>query len=144
MRTVLADGEPTVRNALQDLLTQGLDMQVVGEADTALALTRQVQLHRPDLVIVAWNLVATHAESLLAGLRGSSPGLRIVVLGLRPETRHVALTAGADGFISKVDAPELVVRVLRGLQEKESLPEAARPSAAPAVCDQSMSRGVTS
>jgi DNA-binding NarL/FixJ family response regulator len=144
MRAIIADGEPTVRYALRDLLTQGLDMQVVGEADAALALQREVQQHKPDLVIVAWNLVVTDAKSVLAGLRDSSPGLRVVVLGLRPETRHVALKAGADEFISKVDAPEFVVRVLRGPQEKESLPEAARPSAARTVCDQSTSRGVAS
>lgn len=140
MRTVIADGEPTVRNALRDLVTQGLDMQVVGDADTALALQQQVQLHKPDLVIVAWNLVVTDAKSVLAGLRGSSPGLRIVVLGLRPETRHVALKAGADGFVSKVDAPELVVGVLRGRREKKSLPETP-DQAARAVCDQSHKQG---
>lgn len=115
-------------------------MQVVGDADTALALQQQVQLHKPDLVIVAWNLVVTDAKSVLAGLRGSSPGLRIVVLGLRPETRNVALKAGADGFVSKVDAPELVVGVLRGRREKKSLPETP-DQAARAVCDQSHKQG---
>lgn len=113
MRTVLADSEPTLRNALRTLVTQGLDMQVVGEADTVPTMQHQVQLHRPDLVIVAWNLIVTHAESLLAGLRSSSKGLRIVVLGLRSETRRVALEAGADGFISMLDAPEVVMSTLR-------------------------------
>ena len=53
---------------------------------SALALESQVRLQRPDLVIVAWNLVVAHAESVLAALRSSSGSLRIVVLGLRPET----------------------------------------------------------
>jgi DNA-binding NarL/FixJ family response regulator len=124
MRTILADGEPTVRSALRVLLTQDLDMQVVGEADTAEALLRQVRLHEPRLLVVAWNLVAANAGSALSGLRLASPGLRIVVLGLRPETRQVALAAGADGFISKVVAPEDVVRVLEGCHVKESRPAA--------------------
>jgi DNA-binding NarL/FixJ family response regulator len=113
LRTVLADSEPTVRNALRALLTQGLDMQVVGEATTAVELEHEVRLETPDLVIVAWNLIVTHAESVLAALRRSSNGLRVVVLDLRPETRHVALTAGADGFISMVDPPDVVARVLQ-------------------------------
>lgn len=113
MRTVLAEGEPTVRNALRALATQGLGMRVVAEADTALALESQVQLHRPDLVIVAWNLIFTRAESVFAALRNSSSGLRIVVLGPRPETRQIALTAGADGYICMVDAPDVVARVLQ-------------------------------
>ena len=113
MRAVLADGERTVRDALQTLLTQDLGMAVVGVADTAEALLRRVRSHKPDLVVVAWNLVAGDASATFAVLRRSSPDLRIVVLGLRPETRQVALGAGADGFISKVDAGDEVVHTLR-------------------------------
>jgi DNA-binding NarL/FixJ family response regulator len=111
-RTVLAEGQPTVRDALRDLVTHGLGMQVVGEARTLQTLQRQVQAHRPDLAIVDWDLLAESA-SALAGLRACSPGLRVVVVGLRPEMRPAALAAGADGFFSKVDAPEVVVGVLQ-------------------------------
>jgi DNA-binding NarL/FixJ family response regulator len=111
-RTVLAEGQATVRDALRILVTQGLGMQVVGEAKTLQTLQRQVQAHRPDLAIVDWDLLARSA-SVLAGLRACSPGLRIVVVGLRPGMRPAALAAGADGFISKVDAPRIVVGVLK-------------------------------
>ena len=87
-------------------------MQVVGEAGTLHTLQRQVQAHRPDLAIADWDLLARSA-SVLAGLRASSPGLRVVVMGLRPEMRPAVLAAGADGFFSKVDAPDIVVGVLR-------------------------------
>jgi DNA-binding NarL/FixJ family response regulator len=111
-RTVLAEGQSTVRDALRDLVTQGLGMRVVGEARTLQMLQRQVQARRPDLAIVDWDLL-TQSASVLADLRACSPGLRIVVIGLRPEMRRAALAAGADGFISKVDAPEVVVGVLQ-------------------------------
>ena len=113
MRAVLADREPTVRSALRALTTQGLGMQVIGEAGDEAALHHQVQALRPNLVIVAWDLVHDHAEAALAALRGSSEGLRVVVLGLRPETRRQALSAGADAYISMVDAPDVVTRVLQ-------------------------------
>jgi DNA-binding NarL/FixJ family response regulator len=112
MRTVLAEGQPTVRDALRGLVTQGLGMQVVGEAGTLPTLQRQVREQRPDLAIVDWDLLAESA-SVLAGLRACSPGLRVVVIGLRPEMRPAALAAGADGFFSKVDAPDIVVGVLQ-------------------------------
>ena len=116
MRTVLAEGQPTVRDALRDLMTHGLGMQVVGEARTLQTLQRQVQAHRPDIVIVDWDLLAQSA-SVLAGLRACSPGLRVVVIGRRPEMRPAALAAGADGYFSKVDAPEIVVGVLQACPE---------------------------
>ena len=87
-------------------------MQVVGEAGTLPTLQRQVQAHRPDVAIVDWELLS-ESGSVLAGLRSSSPGLRVVVIGLRPEMRPAALAAGADGFFSKVDAPAVVVGVLQ-------------------------------
>jgi DNA-binding NarL/FixJ family response regulator len=111
-RTVLAECQLQVRDALRDLVTQGLGMQVVGEAGTLQTLQFQVQAHRPDLVIAEWDLLA-QSVSVLAGLRASSPGLRVVVIGLRPEVRPAALAAGADGFFSKVDAPDVVVGVLQ-------------------------------
>jgi DNA-binding NarL/FixJ family response regulator len=110
---VLAEDVPTVRNALRILTTQGLGMRVVGEADTSPELQRQVQALRPDLVIVAWTLMGTQPEVELEALRSSSNGVRIVVLGPRPETRAEALRAGADAYISMVDAPDVVARVLQ-------------------------------
>jgi two-component system response regulator NreC len=115
-RAVLAEGQPAVRDALRILVTQGLGMQVVDEARTLRTLQRQVRAHRPDLAIVDWDLLAQSA-AVLAGLRACSPGLRVVAVGLRPEMRPAALAAGADGFFSTVDAPEIVVGVLRACPE---------------------------
>jgi DNA-binding NarL/FixJ family response regulator len=115
-RVVVADREPTVRGALRALVTQGLDMQVVGEAGTAGALQRQVRRTEPQLVIVAWDLIGAEPEEALRALRGPSARASVVVLDLRPETRRAALAAGADGFISMVDAPDVVSGVLRSVR----------------------------
>ena len=81
VRTVLADRQSTVRDALRILVTQGLGMQVVDEAGTLQTLQREVRAHHPDLLIVDWDLLA-QPKSVLADLRACSPGLRIVVVGL--------------------------------------------------------------
>jgi DNA-binding NarL/FixJ family response regulator len=112
VRTVLADSQSAVRDALRVLVTQGLGMQVVDEAGTLKTLQRLVCTHRPDLAIVDWDLLS-RSTGELADLRACSPGLRIVVVGLRPEMRPAALAAGADGFVSKMDAPDVVVGVLK-------------------------------
>ncbi|HEY5388362.1 MAG TPA: response regulator [Thermoleophilia bacterium] len=113
MRSILADSEPAVRRALRLLLTQDLDIEVVSEVDTPQLLQRRVNCQQPDLLVVDWGLVAAQATSALPALRRSCPGLRIVVLGLGPESRQAALAAGADAFLSKVDAPDLVRRTLQ-------------------------------
>ena len=130
-RTVLAGADATVRGALRELVTQALGMQVVAEADTRAGLERHVRLLDPDLVIVAWNLVAHEAERTIAGLRGSTHARRVVVVGLRPDTRRSALSAGADGFVSMVDAPDTVIRALQRSQA----------AGVPHDSDQSLRRG---
>ncbi len=128
MRTILADGEPSVRRALRVLLTQDLDMQAVCEVSRADALPRRVGEVQPELLVVDWELVADEAASAFAGLRCLSPNLHIVVLGLRPEARVAALTAGADGFASKLDSPEETVRALRAFAQGASVAEPGHPS----------------
>jgi DNA-binding NarL/FixJ family response regulator len=110
---VLAHGDPTVRKALRDLTTQSLGMQIVGEAGDATTLLTHVENERPDLVIVAWQLVAPGAAGAVAELRAPFDGARIVVLGPRPDRRQAALDAGADAYISMVDAPDVVAGILR-------------------------------
>ena len=129
MRTILADGEPSVRRALRVLLTQDLDMQVVCEISRADVLARRVREVQPDLLVVDWELVADEGATALAGLRRLSPGLHVVVLSLRPEARVAALTAGADGFASKLDPPEETVRALRAFAPRAPV---VRPGRRPA------------
>jgi DNA-binding NarL/FixJ family response regulator len=120
MRTVVADSEPIVRGALRVLGAQGLGLRVVGEAGTPAALQREVEVQQPDLVIVAWNLLATPADAALDALRSAAKGLRVVVLGQRPDMREAAMRAGADSYLSKVDPPAVVLSVLRCRLQNES------------------------
>lgn len=112
-RAVLAHADPTVRKALRDLIVQGLGMKVVGEAGDQAMLQEQVIALRPDLVIVAWKLVADHAAAALSDLRDARDDARVIVLGPRPDKRHAALAAGADAYISMVDAPDVVAAALK-------------------------------
>jgi DNA-binding NarL/FixJ family response regulator len=118
MRTILADREATVRRALRDLLQHDLGMDVVGEADTAGRLAGQVRAQRPDLLVVDWELVAEPPAATLAALRRACPGLHIIALSLRPEARQAALSAGADAFVSKVEAPDHLIQAVRAARAR--------------------------
>ncbi len=121
-RVLLAHKESMVRNALRDLVVQGLGMRVAGEAGDLRALERLALSLRPDLVIVAWDLVSAGAAAALSAVRRSCGG-RIVVLGPRPEMRREALAAGGDAYISMVDAPDVVAASLRPMQHGRICPD---------------------
>ena len=114
MRILLADGRPKVRFALRVLLERQPGLEVVGEASDACQLLSQVGEVRPDLVLLGWELPGLTALESLSSMRDVCPGLSVIALSGRPEARHEALAAGADGFVSKVDPPDRLLEAVDG------------------------------
>ena len=82
----------------------------VGEAGTLRRCRPRSTTHRPDLAIVAWELVAPVAAPRSPGLRACSPARGSSSSGYGQRRGGPPWTAGADGFISMVDAPDVVGR----------------------------------
>ena len=112
IRVLLAEQREPVRAALRLIITHTGGMQVVGEATQTADLWTAAQPLPPHVLLVDWGMVAAEAETLLPALRGRWPGLRIVALSWRPEVGPVALGAGVDAFVSKIDPPERLLRAL--------------------------------
>ena len=114
MRILLADGRPKVRFALRVLLERQPGLEVVGEASDACQLLTQVGEISPDLVLLGWELPGLAAPESLSSMRDVCPGLSVIAMSGRPEARQVALAAGADGFVSKVDPPDRLLAAVDG------------------------------
>ncbi|MHB1417542.1 MAG: response regulator [Chloroflexota bacterium] len=127
MRILLADDQLEVRSALFLLLDQEPDISVVGEASEASGLLSQLQTADPDLVLLDWELPGLHGKDaattagngLWKGLCSQNPRPLLVALSGRPEARRAAVAAGADGFVSKGDPPEELLRTLRAVAHKK-------------------------
>jgi DNA-binding NarL/FixJ family response regulator len=112
MRVLLADDQAKVRSALALLLTQEPDVEVVGEIGEVERLLTWVQATHPDLILLDWELPGDVSSNLFGILRAMCPRLKIIALSGLPEARQAALSAGADGFISKGDPPERLLATL--------------------------------
>jgi DNA-binding NarL/FixJ family response regulator len=113
MRILIADSQSKVRNALCVLLRHQPGLEIVGAAGSAVELLGQVEGTRPDLVLVHWRLEGATGKQLVKDLRARYPGLRLLVLSVRPESRQDALAAGADAFVSKMDQPEILLAAIQ-------------------------------
>ena len=113
LRVLIADDQPRVRSALRLLLIQEPGMMVVGEAGNVEQALRLVAEHRPDLVLLDWELPNWGGPAALEGLRAVQPGLVVIALSGQPEACREALRAGADGFVSKGDPPERLLAAMR-------------------------------
>jgi DNA-binding NarL/FixJ family response regulator len=115
MRVLLADDQAEVCSALRLLLEDGLCHQVVGEVSEGHSLLEEVQLNRPDLLLLDWELPGPPVARLLRGLNSRRPELKIIVLSGYTEARQAALEAGASGFVSKGDSPAYLLSLLHSM-----------------------------
>ncbi len=113
MLVLLADKHPAVRWALRTILEEEPGMRVIGEGFRLETFLPMVQNHRPDLILLEWELPGNPLDELLATRRRLDLDTRIVVLGRQPEARADALAAGADAFLSKAENPDEFLATLR-------------------------------
>lgn len=113
-RVYLADSRPEERSALR-LLLLDMNMEVVGEAADWPATLANAPASLLDMLLVDWDLLPLNLGlQALAELRRACPHAIVVVL-ISPMNAHqqVAISSGADVFISKGEPPERVAERLR-------------------------------
>jgi len=113
MRILLADEEPRVRSAIQLLLEEEPLVDIVEEVANVQELEDHVRIHYPDVLILDWALSGSAPKNLLTSLRNFHPGLFIIVLDSKPQTRQIALVAGANEFVSKNEPPEKLMAAIK-------------------------------
>lgn len=120
LRIVLADDHGVLRAGLKALLDDQLDMQVVGEAETAEAAVALVQELRPDLALVD---VRMPGGGLLAAerMKQALPHLKILILSQYDDAAylHRALAAGAAGYALKRSAGHELLHAIRAAARGE-------------------------
>ncbi len=120
MRVVIADCHAKVRSALRLILEQEPGFDVGGEAESAAELlSLATQLH-PGLILLDWELPGEKPADLVRALRDAVPDLPIVALSGLPEACHQSLRADVNAFVSKNEAPDVLLRTLHELGDRPS------------------------
>ena len=114
MRVMLADSHTQIRWALRTVIEEEPGLTLVGEVSEAQNLLSQVQSLQPDLILLEWELPG-RSNGFLAELLALNLDSHVIVLSSQPELREAVLSAGAEAFVSKADAPEQLLATLRNL-----------------------------
>jgi len=114
LRVQLVSAEPQLRQGLRLLLERNSDLVVVGEASGA-ADARAGGAARPDVVVIDGDL--SDAYAIAAAVKARRPRGRVVMLSGRPtrESAAAAVSAGAAGFVSKLQPPRELVGAIRAV-----------------------------
>ncbi len=132
-RVLLVDDHPVVRQGLSGLLRDE-GFRVVGAAATAHEALDTLARSEAEIVVLDLTLDGESGLELLGAVRDRFPGVVTVVYSVHEDGNRVrrAFEAGARGFVTKREDPEVVVQCLREVRSGERF---ASPRAARAMAD---------
>jgi DNA-binding NarL/FixJ family response regulator len=122
LRLVLVEDHVILREGLRILLKAESDLDVVGEAGTAiegLALAKEFQ---PHVLITDIGLAATSGIQMIRELSRSFPAIRILVLTMHDTKDYIkaTLSAGAHGYVLKDSPRTELLRAIRSVAAGQS------------------------
>ena len=114
-RVLVVDDHPIVRQGLTMLINREPDLMVCGEAEEMHSATEAIAALRPDIVLLDISLGGPDGLELLKQLRARNDDLPVLILSMHDESIYAerVLRAGANGYIMKQEATELVLTALR-------------------------------
>ena len=122
IRTLLADDQRLVRAGLRMLCDTTDDIEVVGEAAGGAEAIRLVERLTPDVVVMDLHMPGMDGTTATGRIIAAHPAARILVLTTFDDDEHLypALSAGAQGFLSKDAPPEDLLDAIRRTAAGES------------------------
>jgi two-component system invasion response regulator UvrY len=120
VQVLLVDDHSVVRAGCRQLL-EGWGGFAVEEAGTAKEAVEKLGRWHPGLVILDLNLPDGNGLELIPRLRALSPASHILVFTMHEDAGHAAraLEAGAEGYVTKSDAPEIIVEAASRVAQGE-------------------------
>ena len=120
-KVVIVDDHPLFRERLAQLINHELDMEVIGEAESAKEAIHLIRDRSPDLAIIDITLKGSSGLELIKNIKTLSIGVPILVLSMHDESLYAerALRAGATGYITKHQAADEVLLAIRRVLAEE-------------------------
>lgn len=114
-RVLIVDDHAIVRYGMGVLLAGANDMELCGEAGTVDEALTEIGRLRPDVAVIDLILQDQSGLDLIRQIRAEGSALPVLVMSMHDEATHAekALRAGAQGYIMKEDADEVLLDALR-------------------------------
>jgi DNA-binding NarL/FixJ family response regulator len=111
---LLVDDHPMIRQGLRNLLGDVSDFQVVGEASDGLEALREIELKKPDVLVIDIMMPNLNGLGVLVQIQKLSPGTQAIVFSMQSAEVYVleAMRAGAAGYILKDTGPGEIVKAI--------------------------------
>ncbi len=112
---LIVDDHSIVREGLKRILSDVADIQVAAEAGNGADAMATLRKQRFDLVLLDLSLPGRTGLEVLQVIKSEFRKLPVLILSAHEEDQYAvrALRDGADGYLNKQSAPELLVTAIR-------------------------------
>ena len=108
MKVLIADDQPTTRRGLKALLALLPQVEVVGEAGDGRESLDLVAECRPDVVLMDVQMPVMNGVEATRCIKRDWPEVKVIALTMYAGHRAEALAAGADAFLVKDGAADVL------------------------------------
>ncbi|MGA2319168.1 MAG: response regulator transcription factor [Solirubrobacteraceae bacterium] len=121
IRVVLADDHALMRRSLRLLLEHEEGVDVIAEAGEMASAIRQVDGHKPDVLVLDLRMPGGSSLETIGILRERAPDTQVVVVTMEdnPVFAQQAVAAGALGFVLKDRADSELAQAIRTVARGE-------------------------
>jgi two-component system invasion response regulator UvrY len=115
IQIVVADDHPVVRAGIKQIVAEAPDLQVGAEVGDGRELLNLLKEGSFDVIVLDISMPGMDGLELVKLLKNDHPRLPILILTLHPETRYAVrfLRAGADGYLTKANAADELIKAIR-------------------------------
>lgn len=121
IRVVLADDHRYVRTGIRNILKKTPDIVVVGEAEDGYQALRLIEELTPDVLVLDMEMPGLKGYEVAHEIYAQGSTLPVLALSAH-EDRHFILgmlSEGAFGYLTKDEAPEIIVKAVRAVARGE-------------------------
>ena len=143
IRVVIIDDHPGVRAGLRRLLRRANDITIVGEGADGMKAIELASSRKPDILLLDVELPILRGDMVMRRIHDTEPTVQVLVVSTYDDRTYIQtmLANGASGYITKDEAPALLLDAIYGIHRHRELwmsPRALESSAAAALEDQTL------
>ncbi len=119
IRILIADDHIYIREGIKKIINNEMDMQIVGEAQTASETLYFLSKNKCDIVILDLSLPDRSGLEILKDIKENYPDVKVMILSVHSEKLYAirAFKGGASGYLTKESPPEELTNALRKLAD---------------------------
>ncbi|MFZ6052145.1 response regulator [Halocola ammonii] len=119
-KVVICDDHKIVREGLKQIISSFNEFDIIADdIASGEALIGSLRKEVPDIVVLDISLPGRSGLEVLKQLKSMHPEIKVLVLSMYPEDQFAIrmLKAGANGYLHKDSAPEVLITALRTIRD---------------------------